>query len=124
MDFDMAAAALQADAADGDTFFEVLAGKLEGALGDRVQLRREGGRFKKVRRVEAITVDFSPAGPTLEAARSGSGYECRVRRAVRGIVVSSAEVPLAEWLDGLVRNLAEEAKRSEAARNALQGLVT
>jgi hypothetical protein len=124
LDFDMLAASLRADAADGDTFFEVLAGKLSGALGERVQLRREGGMFKKARRVEAVTVDFAPSGPVFEATKSAKGFECRVRRAVRGIVVSNTEVSLAEWLDSLVQNLAEEAKRSEQARNALEGLIT
>jgi hypothetical protein len=124
LDLDMLAATLRADAGDGDTFFEVLAAKLADALGDRVELRREGGRFRKEKRVSGITVDFAPAGPTLDAERQKTAYVCRIRRCVRGIVVSNADVSLAEWVDALVKNLSDEAERSEAARAALEGLVT
>ncbi|MGO9341631.1 MAG: hypothetical protein ACLP6E_03805 [Acidimicrobiales bacterium] len=124
LEFDQLSAAIRADASDTDSFFRVLASKLADALGDRVQIKREGGLFKRDRPAVGITVDLSSgAGVVLEAARKGSGIECTVSRPVRGIVVSSKPVTLPEWLDALARALAAEAQQSEQTWAALHGLL-
>ena len=42
------------------------------------------------------------------------------RTAVRGVVLKTEELPLADWLDALARDLATEARTSESAQLALQ----
>jgi hypothetical protein len=124
LEFDQLSAAIRADASDTDSFFRVLASKLADALGDRVQIRREGGLFKRDRPAVGIRVDLSTgAGVVLDATRKGSGIECTVSRPVRGIVVSSKPVTLPEWLDSLARALAAEAQQSEQTWAALHGLL-
>ncbi len=124
LEFDQLSAAIRADASDTDSFFRVLVSKLADALGDRVQIKREGGLFKRDRPVVGITIDLSTgAGVVLAAMRKGGGIECTISRPVRGIVVSSKPVTLPEWLDALARALAAEAQQSEQTWAALHGLL-
>jgi hypothetical protein len=125
VDIDQLSAAIRADASDTDSFFRVLAQKLADALGDRVVIRREGGLFKREKPAVGITVDLaSGAGIVLEANRKGGGIDCTVNKPVRGIVISSKEVTLAEWVDSLAKALAEEAHQSQQTWSALHGLLS
>jgi hypothetical protein len=124
VDMDLLAAALRADTADVDLFFEVLGGKLLEILGDRVEIDRVGSRFKKDRPIGRIVVDFDPIGPRLEVTREKRGISCHVRKTVRGIVISDTEVDVATWTSTLVASLADEATHSASTRIALQSLLT
>jgi len=124
-DIDQLSAAIRADASDTDSFFRVLAQKLADALGERVVIRREGGLFKRERSAVGITVDLaSGAGVVLEANRRGGGIDCLVNKPVRGIVISSKEVSLADWLDSLAKALADEARQNRQTWSALHGLLS
>jgi len=124
LEFDQLSAAIRADASDTDTFFRVLATKLADALGDRVQIKREPGLFKRDRAAVGITVDLATgAGVVLEATRNRNGIDCTVSRPVRGIIVSSKPVTLPQWVDSLARALATEAQQSEQTWAALHGLL-
>ncbi|HUC37416.1 MAG TPA: hypothetical protein VMR97_09860 [Acidimicrobiales bacterium] len=125
--FDLVAAQLRADAADTDTFFEVLASKLSGALGDRVRLERSGGLLKRERPVTGMELDLTSgdAGMMLSARRErGGAVACIVARKVRGIVLSSRQVPMSQWVEELLAALGDEARRSEQTWKALNGLLT
>ncbi len=124
VDLDLLAAALRADTADIDLFFEVLGGKLLEILGDRVEIERIGSRFKKDRPIGRIAVDFDPVGPRLEVTREKRGLSCHVRKMVRGIVISDTEVDVATWTATLVASLGDEATHSASTRLALQSLLT
>jgi len=128
-DVDLLAAQIRADSSDTDTFFAVLAMKLSDALGTRVRLQ-QSGRGHVLRRkdpqVTAIEVDLTEAGDglVLRAERQSTGVQCSIARPVRGVVLSNRPVPIAEWIEALVRALAEQAQRSEQARDALGGMLT
>jgi|SRR5665213_1090497 len=124
VDLDLLAAALRADTADVDLFFEVLGGKLLEILGDRVEVERIGSRFKKDRPIGRIAVDFDPVGPRLEVTREKRGLSCHIRKMVRGIVISDSEVDVATWTTALVASLGDEASHSASTRLALQSLLT
>jgi hypothetical protein len=124
VDLDLLAAALRADTADIDLFFEVLGGKLLEILGDRVEIERIGSRFKKDRPIGRIAVDFDPVGPRLEVTREKRGLSCHVRKMVRGIVISDTQVDVATWTATLVASLGDEATHSASTRLALQSLLT
>lgn len=124
---EMLAAQLRADAADVATFFTVLVDTLGSALGDRVRVERRGGGWRRrPAEVTAVEVDLTEAGDglVLRAERHGGDVQCTVARPVRGIVLSNRPVAVIEWVDQLVRVLAERADRSAQGRDALGGLVT
>lgn len=124
LDMDLLSASIRADAADTDSFFSVLATKLQDALGDKVQIRREGGLFKRDKAAVGISIDLATgAGVVLEATRKGSTIECTVNRPVRGIVVSSKPCSLPDWIDSLSRALADEARHSAQTWKALHGML-
>lgn len=118
---DVLSAALRADAADTDTFFQVLAAKLADALGERVRLERGGGRIRKDPRVKRVEVRLGDE--LLQAERDGGSVRCSVKREVRGIVLRTEQVALDQWLAALAAKLSEEAGRSAATRAALEGLL-
>jgi ATP phosphoribosyltransferase regulatory subunit HisZ len=125
--FDLVAAQVRADAADTGTFFRVLASKLSDALGDRVKLERSGGLFKRDRAVTGIELDLTAAGAgTVLSARRESGgmVACTVARRVRGIVLSTKQVSMREWVEELVSALGDEARHSEQTWKALHGLLS
>jgi hypothetical protein len=122
IDVDLLAASLRASSADLNVFVEVLANKLEEALPGRVEVGRRPTRFLgKQKRVERLQCDLGGQRYLL-AAREGV-VEARRATAVRGVVLKTEELPLAEWLDALARDLANEARTSERAQVALQQLL-
>jgi hypothetical protein len=122
VDLEMVTASLRADASDTDTFFSVLGAKLSSALGERVAVKRGGGLLRRDNRVQEVSVALGDQ--TFEARRDRGRVACQVRHAVRGVVLRTEELGFDAWLMALARQLAEEAKRSEATRLALESLLT
>ena len=121
-DFELLASALRADTRDLGTFVEVLASKLEGALPGRTEVeRRGGGLLSRQRKVRRLTVSLGDVRYVL--SNEGGNVQTACAKVVRGIVLKSEPVPLDEWIDGLSRDLAEEARGSEQARLALERLL-
>jgi hypothetical protein len=120
--FELAAAGLRADATDLAAFVEALAVKLEGALPGRVSVvRRGGGLFSRAKRVREISVDMGDRRYHLAATAAGVETSCRSE--VRGIVIKSEPLDLDDWIAGLSRELAVQARESEQGRAALQRLL-
>jgi hypothetical protein len=124
--FDMVAASIRADASDLETFFRVLVAKMADALGDRVTVKRSGGLLKRDRPVTGVEMDLTTGGGgvVLTASRDHNAISCTVARRVRGISLSTKEVPMSEWIEELVAALAEEAKRSQQTWSSLHGLLS
>jgi len=122
----MVAASIRADAADAETFFRVLVAKMSDALGDRVSVKRSGGLLKRDRPVTGVEMDLTNSGEgvVLAATREHNAITCTVARRVRGISLSTKQVPMPEWIEELVAALGEEAKRSEQTWKALHGLLS
>jgi hypothetical protein len=122
-DFDLVAASLRADAADSRGFVEALAIRLEAALPGQTQVKRRSKRFLSGEKVvRLIEVDAGENRYALEVDDRG-GVEARRSAAVRGIVLKNDPLPLEEWIDALARDLAEQARASEAGREALERLL-
>jgi hypothetical protein len=122
LDFDLSAAALRASSGDLRTFVDVLAEKLDRALPGRVRVQRRAARLlSKEKHVTAIELDLGETRYLL-AAQDGV-VETRCATAVRGIVLKSEAVSLDAWIDGLLRELENEARTSEQSRLALEQLV-
>jgi hypothetical protein len=119
LSFDLVAASLRADTTDIRAFTSALAVKLQEAVPDRVQVRRQGmlGRgeirdigVKLSDHLWRITVDHG----SLIATRD---------KEVGGIVLKHEQIGLDEWVDQVSRELTELARQSETARLALERML-
>ncbi len=120
-DLDLITASLRADASDMSTFIEVLAAKLEDAIPGLVRVTRMRGRLFGAKQVGRITVDAG--GQRLELRRAGNGVETTCSRLSGGIVLKTETVDTDTWLTALGEALAEQAKRSQTTRQALERLL-
>jgi hypothetical protein len=122
VEFDLAASLLRTDTRDSQTLAEVLAAKLNDALPEQTTVRRKATRlFAREKRVETIEVRLGDDAFLLSLA--GHAPQASRARTVGGVVIKREELPLDRWLDALGQALAEEAKRSESARVALERLL-
>jgi hypothetical protein len=123
-DFEMLAATLRADSADLPTFIEALAVKLEGALPGNCAVDRHAKKlFSHDKVVRSMVVLVGDWRYSLES--DGAGHVATARaKAVRGIVLKTERLPLADWIAGLARDLSAEAATSEQTRIALERLLT
>lgn len=120
--FEALAASLRADVSDLKTFHEVLAHKLQQALGDgAVEVRRQGFRWQADRPLLKLGVNFGDV--RLEAQRASLGMEYKVVKLVRGIALKSEMVSLEEWLNALSKALFEHASAHQATRQALENFL-
>jgi hypothetical protein len=121
IDIDLLAASLRADASDLSAFVEALATKLEQAVPGAVKVeRRRDGMFgaKVVRRIA-----LDAGGRRLELRVEGPGVQCRAATLSGGIVLKSQELGTDDWLLALGEALAEQARRSQTTRQALERLL-
>jgi hypothetical protein len=119
--FDLLAASIRADAADLGLFLDVLAGKLEAALPGMVEVRRDGGLFRRSHPVKALSVSVGEHRYDLH--RHGHLLHASVALRARGITLRTDEKPLDEWIDDLSRDLADHAQASSDARAAMIRLI-
>jgi hypothetical protein len=120
LSFDRVAASLRADARDLEVFLEVLAAKLLDALPSAVAVEHEGGLFAK-KRVKRVQVQLGEH--RYELGRTRGGLEGRHSHSVRGITLKTEVLAIEEWIAALSRHLAEHARGSEQARQALDRLL-
>jgi len=120
VDLDLLAASLRADTGDLGAFVESLAVKLEDAIPERVRVDRRRSGLRGPKLVRQIVVDL---GDQRLELRYGSNLETRRAKLSGGIVLKSEELDTEAWLAALGGALADEARRSETTRQALQRLL-
>lgn len=121
VDMDLLAASLRADSSDVSAFVESLAAKLEGAVPGRVRIdRRRAGMFGP-KAVRAVSVDLGDR--RLDLRIEGGAVQTRCARLSGGIVLKNEVLETNEWLAILGDALADEARRSETTRKALERLL-
>ena len=119
--FGVAAALSRQYAADQHAFFEDLATMLERALPEATQVVRHGGIFSK-KTVQRITLTIVENRYILESPTHGSLQASRTH-VVRGIALKTEAIPIPDWLEEIGGLLDQEARGSQAAREALSRLV-
>lgn len=120
--FDLAAAGLRADGSELAVGVEVLAGKLEQALGPETRVtRRSKRRLSKDKRVERIDVTLGDWRFGLRA--QDSGVECWRERHSGGIAIKRELLDLDGWVTALTEELRAAAQNSAGAREALAKLI-
>lgn len=121
LDLDLLAASLRADEAELGSFVEAVAAKLEATVPGAVRVeRRRDGLFGAKR---AVKVTLDAGGQRLELVREGTGVQARCGRVSGGIVLKSETVDTETWLAALGAALADEARRSQTTREALERLL-
>lgn len=122
-DFEMVAASLRADAGDIPAFVEGLAQKLEGALPGHVSVERHAKKmFSHDKVVRKVTADVGDCRYTLDSDGHGA-VACGRGKSVRGIVLKTDQLELAQWIEALAHDLAAQAAVSEQSRMALERLL-
>lgn len=121
-DLDLAAASLRADRRDLDGYLAGLATRLENALPERTRVeRRRRGLFDSHKLVRRIDVGLGDSSFAL--THEGGRVECRREVVVRGVRIKGEELDLDAWIAALTRELADEARTSSGAREALGRLL-
>lgn len=120
--FDLDAAGLRADGAGLSTDVEVLAAKLEDALGRQTTVeRRAKGLFDRQKVVRRIVVQLGGRRYALDV--DGDAVDAGCEQEVRGVVIKREQLDLAGWVDRLTADLREQAASSAEARTALDRLL-
>ncbi len=120
-DIDLLASSLESDYSDVTILLRVLAERLSGALGDRLKVERDGGRFRKPLRIRRLSVVLGD--DELTASLEDGRLDTSVSHRSGGIRIRSERLSLADWLHRLLESLRAEATYSQATRQALESIV-
>ena len=120
-DLSMAVSQLASNTTDARIMLKLLASQLADALGDRLEVERAGGRFRKSDEIKCVRVLLGD--DTLEAVVEGATVRCSIGHSSGGIRIRSQQVAMGEWLTRLLSALQSEAAASERTRLALENLV-
>lgn len=120
------AAALRADTADLDAYHRVLASTVGGLLPAsmvEVDYERSLGDRMAGRTGKATAIRLRLGEQTLSLASRRGTLVATVAHEVRGVTISTKEVPVAEWVRELAVYLTSAASDSAEARQALGKLL-
>jgi hypothetical protein len=116
--FALSAVDVRASQVELRTYVEALAERLERALPDRVTIeRRREGLFKKGVQVAKISFEGNKARYELSLGRQG--VVATKAKIVRGVSLSSSQVPPQEWIAELGAEVHAIAAETGAANDAL-----
>jgi len=121
--FDLPAAALRAGGAELEMYIEVLATRLEQALGvfTVVERRKVGGFRSKRREVRRIAVALGQE--QFELSYIDGRLHCTRQKIVRDIVLSRQEMEITDWIAAFLGAVGHSAEVSERDRLALGELL-
>jgi hypothetical protein len=121
MEVDVLASLLRGDQRESSDYLDHLAAKLEAALPEWTSVERKGGLFSKHKPVQRIAVEIGDARYSL--VRDKHGPVARRTKIVRGVDLASKELSLEDWTAQLAEAIKELARKSAAAREALERFV-
>ena len=111
-DLDMAVATLQSNSTDVRMMLKLLVSQLSEVLGNRIQVERAGGRFRRSDEIKSVQIILGD--DTLRAEVEGAGVRCTIGHASGGIRIRSEKVGMDAWLARLLTALKAEAAHSQA----------
>lgn len=120
--FDLDAAGVRRSTGDLRAFSSALATRLEGALPDRVVVKRvRDGLFSKESHVSEIEVRGERAVHRLTFTHGG--VSATRAKSVRGVVISTAAVSAKDWLAGVRDEVQALADAGGSAVDVLHGFL-
>jgi hypothetical protein len=120
-DLSMAVSQLASNSTDVRFMLKLLASQLADALGDRLVVERNGGRFRRSDEIKSVRVTLG--NDSLEADVHGSSVRCTIGHSSGGIRIRTEQVDMTTWLTRLLSTLQAEAASSEQTRVALENIV-
>jgi len=118
MQVELYAASLRADYSDAGAFLEALAGKFEGALPTHTKVTRHAGLFSREHPIKEIAVTLGEFQYRIGKERQGPLLAQR-SHFVRGIVLSSEQIAVEQWIEEVAGALAQLAAHNQQAHMAL-----
>ena len=118
MQVELYAASLRADYTDAGAFLEALAVKFEGALPSHTKVTRSTSLFSRERPIKEMMVTLGDFQYRIGRERQGPLLAQR-SHFVRGIVLSSEQVPVEQWIEEVAIALAQLAAHNQQAHMAL-----
>ena len=118
MQVELFAASLRADYTDVGAFLEALAAKFQGALPTHTSVTRHAGLFSREHPVKEIAVTLGEFQYRMSKERQGPLLALR-SHLVRGIVLSSEQIPVEQWIEEIAEALAQFAAHNQQAHMAL-----
>ncbi len=121
LDLELATTALLADSHDVRTLLKLLARQLAGALGDRVEVKRDGGLLRRSDEIKTLKVRIGEDEFVAEASKQQ--VSTTIGHDSGGIRIRTVKVPADQWLSRLLQELQKEAAVNQSARMAIESLV-
>jgi hypothetical protein len=121
-DLELAATAILADNHDVRVLLKLLVSQLAGPLGERLQVERQGGFLHKSDDIKSVRASIGQDDFAVDV--KGPSVLCHVGHTSGGIRIRSEEVDMDEWLRRLLAGLQAEAAHNQAARLALENIVS
>ncbi len=118
MQVELYAASLRADYSDAGAFLEALAVKFEGALPTHTKVTRHTGLFSREHPIKEIAVTLGEFQYRIGKERQGPLLAQR-SHFVRGIVLSSEQIAVEQWIEEVAGALAQLAAHNQQAHMAL-----
>lgn len=120
-ELELATTSILANNRDASSLLKALVAQLAEPLGDRLQVERPGGLFRKSDEVKSLRL--SVGDEEFEADLKGGSVSCLVCHSSGGIRIRSENVEMDQWLRRLLLALQAEATHSQATRLALENIV-
>jgi len=122
LEVDVLACSLQMDKNESGDLLEYLATKLSGALPDETEVTRGGWLLAVKKPVVELSVTLGETGFQMVREKKGN-LTARKMKIVRGVTLSTKEVPTEVWVQDLAQALAEMAEKNNRTKEALKKFV-
>ena len=119
-DLDLAVSSISSDGGDTQLMMRLLTERLAQALGDRMQIEREG-RLRKTNVIRKVEVRLSDAELVAELSNGAPSF--LIGRVSGGIRIRTERTDAPTWIRTLLEALRKEADHSAATRQALESIV-
>jgi hypothetical protein len=121
MDLELATNALLADTRDVRMLVTMLARTLVSTLGERVEVEREGGLFRKSDEVRSLRLTIGAKEYSAQVVKGA--VDTAIGHNSAGIRIRSERVGMRDWLNRLLQDLREEAVTNQDSKMAIESIV-
>jgi len=122
LEVDVLACSLQMDKNESGDLLEYLATKLSGAMPQETEVTRGGWMLSSKKPVVGLAITLGEVG--FQMIREKNGHiTARQMKIVRGVTLSTKEVPTDKWVQDLASALSALAEKNSKTKEALKKFV-